>query len=115
MSTTVAPNLALSPDSFETSITSALADQVLELVVDAALVQALRFLGRMVFGVFREIAMRARFRDRLDDARPAPPAGASAAPPERVETWGGHRNLVHLNSTFLPLAVREFCLGKRGA
>ena len=36
---------------------------------DAALVMGLRLLGGMVFGVLREIAMRARLRDRLDDAR----------------------------------------------
>ncbi len=36
---------------------------------DAALVMGLGFLGRMIFGVFRQVAVRARLRDRLDDAR----------------------------------------------
>ena len=31
---------------------------------------ALAFLGRMIFGVFAQIAMRARFLDRIDDPRP---------------------------------------------
>ena len=36
---------------------------------NAALDKALLFLGRVVFGVFRQIALRARFRDRIDDRR----------------------------------------------
>ena len=36
---------------------------------DAPLVMALRLLGGMVLGVFAEIAVGARLRDRLDDAR----------------------------------------------
>ena len=36
---------------------------------DAALVVRLRLLGRMIFGVFREVAVGARLGDRLDDAR----------------------------------------------
>ena len=31
---------------------------------------ALPLLGGMIFGVFRKIAMRARFLDRIDDLRP---------------------------------------------
>ncbi len=54
--------------------------QVLELA-DAAFVVALGFLGGMVLGIFREVAMGARFRNRLDDPRDALPAGASAVLP----------------------------------
>ena len=59
---------------------------------DAPLVQGLRFLGGMIFGILGKIAVRARFRDRLDDARTldllAPLQllfeGGIAAPP----SWG---------------------------
>jgi hypothetical protein len=36
--------------------------------LDAALVEALLFLGRRVFGVFGQITMGPRFRDRVDNA-----------------------------------------------
>ena len=36
---------------------------------NAPLVQGLRFLGGVIFRVLGQIAMRARFGDRLDDAR----------------------------------------------
>ena len=68
ISVTVAPNLIVDPDSFDTSITSARCEHVLELD-DAALVVRLRLLGGMIFGVLRQIAVRARLGDRLDDAR----------------------------------------------
>src|SRR6185312_14095936 len=43
--------------------------QLLELD-DAALVMRLRLLGRVIFGVFRQVAVTSRLRDRGDDARP---------------------------------------------
>ncbi len=42
---------------------------------DAALVERLRFLGGVIFGVLRQVAVRARVGDLLDDARAARPAG----------------------------------------
>ena len=36
---------------------------------DPALVEGLGLLGGMVFGVFRQVAKRAGFGDRLDDPR----------------------------------------------
>ncbi len=51
------------------SITSARAMQVLEFV-DPALIEALRLLGGVILGILRQVAMRARFGDRFDDARP---------------------------------------------
>jgi hypothetical protein len=43
-------------------------DQVLDFA-DAAFIVALGFLGGMVFGIFRQVAMGARFGNCLDDAR----------------------------------------------
>ncbi len=40
---------------------------------DAAFDEALLFLGRVVLGVFRQVALRARFRDRIDRPRDARP------------------------------------------
>ena len=37
---------------------------------DAALVERLRFLGGVIFGVLRQVAVRARLGDLLNDARP---------------------------------------------
>ena len=60
-----------------------------------ALIEALRLLGGMVFGVLRQVAMRARFRDRLDDARPLFLLAPAQLFLERCEPVGGHRDLVH--------------------
>ena len=68
ISVTVAPNLTVEPDSFDDVDHLGALQHVLELD-DAALVVRLRLLGGMIFGVLRQIAMRARLGDRLDDAR----------------------------------------------
>ena len=68
-SVTVAPKVMVSPESFETSMTSARAELVLEFG-DAAFIEGLRFLGGVIFGVLRQVAMRARVGDLLNDARP---------------------------------------------
>ena len=75
-------------------------DQVLELV-DAALIEALRFLGGMVLGVLGKVAMRARFGDRLDDARPLFLLAPAQLFLELAEPIGGHRDLVHFLQPFL--------------
>ena len=42
---------------------------------DAALVERLLLLGGMIFGILRQVAVRARVGDLLNDARAARPAG----------------------------------------
>ena len=63
---------------------------------DAALVQALRLLGRMVFGVLGQVAMRARLGDRLDDAWALDLLALFQLLFELGVTPGGHRDLVQL-------------------
>jgi hypothetical protein len=70
------------------------AGQLVLKVGDAGLVQALLLLGGVVFGVFRQVAVRARLGNRLDDA------GALAALEplqlglERGKPFHRHRNFV---------------------
>jgi len=62
----VAPNLTLPPDSLEMFDHIGAADLVFQFH-DAAFDEALLLLGRVIFGILRQVAMGARFRDRLDD------------------------------------------------
>src|SRR5690606_28456164 len=68
--------------------------QVFQLV-DPSFVKALRFLGCMILGIFREVSMRPRFSDRLND----PGTFGLLAPAkfflELVKTARCHRELFH--------------------
>src|SRR5262249_25039764 len=63
---------------------------------DAALVVRLLFLRGVILGVLRKIAMRARFRDVLNDARTIHRLAALQFVRQRGGSRRGHRNLVHL-------------------
>jgi hypothetical protein len=56
----------------------------------------------MVFSIFGKIAMRAGFRNGLDDARTLFLLAPAQLFLERLESSGGHRDLVH--HLFLPAA-----------
>src|SRR5262245_62841310 len=62
---------------------------------DTALVERLRFLRGMIFGVLRQIAVRARVGDLLDDAGPLNLLAVLELGFERRITGGRHRNLFH--------------------
>ncbi len=66
-SVTVAPNLIVVPRQLGRVNDLGAPDLVLELG-HARLVEALGFLGGVVLGVLRQVAMRTGFRDGLDDA-----------------------------------------------
>src|SRR6202043_2777521 len=66
---------------------------------DAALVERLRFLGGMIFGVLREIAVGARIGDLLDDARTLHLLAVLELGLERRIPVRSHRYLVHRSRT----------------
>lgn len=70
------------------------ADLLLE-IGDACLVEALLLLGGMVLGVLRQIAVGARFRDRLDDRRAVHLLAPAKLLIEGCIARGGHRYLFH--------------------
>ena len=80
---------------------SARRDLVLELG-NPGLVQALGILGRMIFRILGQIAVRARVGDLLDDARTLLGLEAVQLGFELLEPLDGHRHLFHRHSlTFL--------------
>src|SRR6056297_1900787 len=56
----------------------------------------LRFLGGVILGILREVAVRARFSDRLDDALALDLLAMLQLFLELLETGGRDRNLIHL-------------------
>ena len=97
ISVTVAPNLTVSPDSLDTSITSARASLSSSSAMRPSLMR-LRLLGGVIFGVLREVAMRARVGDLLDDARPLHLLAVLQLGFQRGVAGGGHRDLFHRSS-----------------
>jgi hypothetical protein len=67
---------------------------------DAALDEGLAFSGGMVFGVLREIAVRARFRDLADDRRTLSRLEVAELVCQPFQAWGGHRELLHDTPSF---------------
>src|SRR5207342_2836627 len=62
---------------------------------DAALIERLRFLRGVIFGVLRQVAVRARVGDLLDDAGPLNLLAMLELGFERRIAGGRHRNLFH--------------------
>ena len=62
---------------------------------DPALDKALPVAGRVVFGVFGQIAVVSRLGDGADDGRPVDGLQALQLLPEPIEAFGRHRDLVH--------------------
>src|SRR5262245_49069816 len=62
---------------------------------DAALVKRLGLFGSVILGVLRQVAMRARIRDLLDDARPLDLLAVLELVLEHGVARRRHRNLVH--------------------
>ena len=98
---TVAPKVIVSPESFDTSMNFGARELVLELG-DAAFVQRLRFLRRVIFGVLGQVAVGARVGDLLNDARPLHLLAVLELGLKRRVALRRHRNLVHrLNLQYL--------------
>ncbi len=74
---------------------------------NATFIQALRFLGRVILGIFRQIAMSARLGDRRDDARALVLLAPAQFLLQRFEPVGCHRDLVHRNRPFVQMARRQ--------
>ena len=62
---------------------------------DAAFDEALAFLGGVIFGILRQVAMGARFRDRLDDLMAVHVLQMVDLVLQGLEARGGHRNSFH--------------------
>ena len=93
-SVTVAPNLMVSPDSFETSMISARASLSSSSAM-RALVERLLLLGGVILRVLGQIAVGARFGDLLDDARPFDLLAVLELVLEHGVARRGHRYLFH--------------------
>src|SRR5208282_1974551 len=72
---------------------------------DAALVERLRLLRRVVLGVLREIAMGPRVGDLLDDAGPFDLLAVLEFSLKRRMALRGHRNLIHRFPTSIPAGL----------
>ena len=77
-------------------MTCALRELALDLG-DAALDEALALLRRVVVGVLRQVAVRARLGDRLDDRGPLDGLQPVQLGLEALGTFDGHRNLAHVS------------------
>ena len=65
---------------------------------DAAFIEGLRFLGGVILGVLREVAMRARLGDRRDDPRTLDLLAVLQLLLESRVAAGASSELVHLSS-----------------
>jgi hypothetical protein len=74
---------------------------------DAPLVDRLLLLGGMILGILREIAVRARLRNLLDDTGPFHLLAVLQLLLERGEAGGRHRYFVHRGSSGRKLFDRE--------
>src|ERR1700733_5855170 len=66
---------------------------------DAAFIERLRFLGGVIFSIFRQVAVRARVGNLLDDARPLDLLAMLEFGLKRRVSGRGHRNLIHWPQT----------------
>ena len=91
---TVAPNLTLVRRQFGNVDHFGAADLVFQFH-DAAFDEALAFLGGVIFGILRQIAMGARFRDRLDDLMAVHVLEPVQLVFQGLEARSRHRNFFH--------------------
>ena len=90
----MAPNLTVLPDSLDVIDDLGAAELVLELG-HLCLVEALGLLGGVVLGVLGQIAVLARIRDLLNDARALLDLEAVQLRFELLEPLNGHRHFFH--------------------
>ena len=103
-SSTVAPNMMLPSASISDGLDDLRIGELALDFGDAAFDEALAFLGGIVVGVLGEIAVRARFGDRLDDRRALDRLQAMQLGLEALRAGDGHGYFAH----------RSVCGNKKG-